>query len=84
MLTIRPQPAVVMWDWTARLIRNAPRRCTPITASQSDEVILNSRLSRVMPALLTSTVGAPSSSATLSTAVCTADSSATSAPTAMA
>ena len=41
----------------ARVIRNEPRRCTPITVSQSVSVILNSRLSRVTPALLTSTVG---------------------------
>ena len=50
------------------LIRNAPRRCTFMTMSQSVSVILNSMLSRVTPALLTSTVGAPSSAATRSTA----------------
>src|SRR5665647_2853884 len=55
-----------------------------MTASQSSAVILNSRLSRVIPALFTNTVGAPSSSATRPTAVSTACSSATSAPTASA
>ena len=45
---------------TARLNRNAPRRWTAITVSQSSSVILNSRLSRSTPALLTSTVGGPS------------------------
>ena len=34
-LTIRPQPASVMCACAAWLIRKAPRRCTPITASQS-------------------------------------------------
>ena len=77
--TIRPQPASVMCCWVARLIRKAPRRWTLITESQSTVDILNSRLSRVMPALLTSTVGAPRSDATRSTADCTAASSATSA-----
>ena len=46
---------------TARVIRNAPRRCTPITVSQSASVNRNSRLSRVTPALFTRTVGEPSS-----------------------
>ena len=62
---IRPQPALVMYDCTARVIRNEPRKCTFITASQSSTVNLNSRLSRMMPALSTSTVGSPSSSLTL-------------------
>ncbi len=70
-----------MWRCVARDIRKAPRRCTPRTTSQSSAVILKSRLSRVTPALLISTVGAPSSSATRATAVATASSSATSAPT---
>ena len=82
--TMRPQPASVMCCWVARLIRKAPRRWTLITESQSTVDILNSRLSRVMPALLTSTVGAPRSEATRSTADCTAASSATSVETAMA
>ena len=61
---MRPQPASTMCFCTARLNRNAPRRWTAITVSQSSSVILNSRLSRGTPALLTSTVGGPSSSAT--------------------
>src|SRR5579859_5038518 len=73
-----------MYFWTARLIRNAPRRCTPSTVSQSSSVILNSRLSRITPALLTSTVGAPSSPATRSTAASTWSRWLTSAPTANA
>src|SRR5690606_29761479 len=82
--TIRPQPALTMYCCTARDTRNAPRRCTDITASQSSTVILNSRLSRMIPALLTSTDGSPSPLATRATAACTADSSPTSAPTASA
>src|SRR5579871_420402 len=69
---------------TARVIRNAPRRCTPSTVSQSSSVILNSRLSRITPALLTSTTGAPSSPATRSTAASTWSRWLTSAPTATA
>ena len=49
-----------------------------MTASQSPSVILNSRLSRRMPALLTSTVGAPSSSATRFTTSVTCSESLTS------
>ena len=52
---MRPQPASVMCFCAARLIRNAPRRCTFITVSQSASVILKSRLSRMTPALFTST-----------------------------
>src|ERR1700691_2271472 len=73
-----------MYFCTARLIRNAPRRCTPSTVSQSSSVILNSRLSRITPALLTSTVGPPSSLATRSTAASTWSRWLTSAPTATA
>src|SRR5690349_15176679 len=83
-LMMRPNFASIMCFWTAFDIRNAPRRCTAITRSQSSTVILNNRLSRMMPALLTSTVGAPSSSATAETAASTAAGSLTSAPTAMA
>ncbi len=42
-----------------------------MTASQSSSVILKSRLSRVTPALLTSTSMRPSSSTTRATAACT-------------
>src|SRR6266566_4503493 len=42
-----------MYACAARLHRNAPLRCTPITVSQSSSDILKSRLSRVTPALLT-------------------------------
>src|SRR3954447_17424136 len=73
-----------MYFCTARLIRKAPRRCTFMTMSQSVSVILNSMLSRVTPALFTSTVGPPSSAATRSTAACTCSGSLTSAPTASA
>ena len=55
-----------------------------MTRSQSASVILNSRLSRVTPALLTSTTGGPSSAAIRSTAACTCSASPTSAPTASA
>src|ERR1700760_2745858 len=49
-----------MYFCTALVISNAPRRCTPMTVSQSSSVILNRRLSRITPALFTSTVGPPS------------------------
>src|SRR6516225_11297595 len=68
----------------ARLIRNAPRRCTPSTVSQSASVILNSRLSLITPALLIRTTGGPRSAATLPTAASTWSAWLTSAPTAMA
>src|SRR4051794_33676262 len=73
-----------MYFCTARVIRKAPRRCTFRTVSQSDSLILNSMLSRVTPALLTSTVGPPSSAAIRSTAAVTCSASLTSAPTARA
>src|SRR5579875_1333792 len=69
---IRPHLASTMYFWQARLIRNAPRRWTPITVSQSLSVILNSRLSRITPALLTSTAGGPSRPAIASTAAASA------------
>src|SRR3954469_15945215 len=71
-----------MYFCTARVIRKAPRRCTFRTVSQSDSLILNSMLSRVTPALLTSTVGPPSSAAIRSTAAVTCSASLTSAPAA--
>ena len=80
-LTIRPHFASTWYLCTSRVIRNAPRRCTPMTASQSSSVILNSRLSRRMPALLTRIVGAPSSSATACDGRRTCSASDTSAPT---
>ena len=55
-----------------------------MTVSQSSSDILNSRLSRVTPALFTSTVGGPSSAATRATAASTCSASDTSAPTASA
>ena len=55
-----------------------------MTVSQSSSVILNSRLSRSTPALLTSTAGGPSSAATRSTAAATWSAWLTSAPTAIA
>src|SRR5450631_3241460 len=73
-----------MCFWAALVIRNAPRRCTPRTISQSSSLILNSRLSRSTPALLTSTVGGPSSATTWSTAAATWSAWLTSAPTAIA
>src|ERR1035441_2662705 len=60
MLTIRPHFCSLMYFWTALVIRNGPRRLTAITESHCSSVILNSMASRVIPALLTSTVGAPS------------------------
>src|SRR5579875_1623286 len=73
-----------MCFWLALVIRNAPRRCTPSTVSQSSSDILNSRLSRSTPALFTSTAGGPSSAATRSTAAVTWSVLLTSAPTAIA
>ena len=73
-----------MYFWVARVIRNAPRRCTLMTVSQSFSDILKIRLSLVTPALLISTVGSPSSATTLSTAAATCSASLTSAPTAIA
>src|SRR5882757_1311537 len=73
-----------MCAWAAWDIRNEPRRCTPITVSQSTSVILNSRLSLVTPALLTRIVGGPSVSAIRATASFTAAALLTSAPTASA
>src|SRR6266851_719551 len=81
---MRPKRCSTMNFCAARLIRNAPRRCTPSTMSQSSSDILNSRLSRMIPALLTTTTGGPSSAATLPTAVSTWPASLTSAPTATA
>src|ERR1700749_2683101 len=52
-----------MYFCTALVISNAPRRCTPMTVSQSSSVILNRRLSRITPALFTSTFGSPKSAA---------------------
>lgn len=79
--TIRPHFWAVMCFCTARVMRNEPRRCTFSTESQSSSVILKIRLSRVMPALFTSTVGGPSSSATFATAASTCSVLLTSRPT---
>ena len=46
-----------MYFCAALVIRNGPRRLTAITESHCSSVILNSMASRVIPALLTSTVG---------------------------
>src|SRR4051794_34780566 len=73
-----------MCRWAARVIRKVPRRCTRITVSQSVPDILNSKLSRSTPALLTSTVGAPRVSTTSPTTRSTASSSLTSAANAAA
>src|ERR1700739_4164539 len=81
---MRPHLSATMYCWVARVIRNAPFRWTFMTVSQSDSLILNSRLSRVTPALLTSTVGSPRSTATFSTAALTRSALETSAPTAIA
>ena len=67
-----------MYFCAARVMRNGPRRFTAMTVSQSSSVSLNSMLSRVTPALLTSTVGSPSSATTRSTAAATDSASATS------
>src|ERR1700760_141866 len=78
---MRPYLASTMCFCAARLIRKLPRRCTLSTVSQSSSDILNSRLSRSRPALLTSTVGPPSSLATRLTAASTWSVWLTSAPT---
>ena len=52
------RPAWVMGRWVSRLRGTQPRRCTPITASQSSSVILK-EVSRILPALLTRTAGRP-------------------------
>ena len=80
----RPKRWSTMCFWAARVIRNAPRRCTPMTVSQSSSLILNSRLSRSTPALFTRTAGGPSSAATFSTPAATWSAWLTSAPTAIA
>src|SRR5665647_898650 len=73
-----------MCTWTALVIRNAPRRWTFMTASQSSSGILKIRLSRMMPALLTRMVGAPSLTVTSATAASTPSGELTSTATAMA
>src|SRR5699024_11324161 len=83
-LTMRPQPSLVMYAWAALLIKNAPLRWTFMTVSQSSTDILNSRLSRRTPALLTRMAGGPRRSATVSTAAVTWSGSDTSQPTASA
>jgi hypothetical protein len=57
--------------WAALVIRKAPLRCTFMTRSQSSSVILNSRLSRVIPALLTRMWMPPSSATTRAIAAST-------------
>src|SRR5690606_6632357 len=79
-----PQPASIMYGATARANRNAPRRLTPKTLSHCSVVISTSSTLGPIPALLTSTVGGPSSAATRATASPTMPSSATSAATARA
>ncbi len=69
---IRPHRDATMCRCAARLARKNPRRCTAMTVSQSSSLILNSRLSRVIPALLTKIPSEPSSAATRSTAAVTA------------
>src|SRR5690242_1008073 len=81
---MRPYFSADMCACTARVIRKEPRRCTLMTASQSSTVILKMRLSRMMPALLTRIVGAPSSCATRATAASTCSGRLTSTPTAIA
>ena len=73
-----------MYSWQAFVMRKLPSRCTASTFWKSCSGILNRRLSRMMPALLTKTVGGPSSSAVFFTAACTCSSSDTSAPMPMA
>src|ERR1035437_8585854 len=81
---IRPKCWSTMCFWAARVIRNAPRRCTPRTVSQSSSDILKIKLSLSTPALLTRTAGGPSSATTLPTAASTWSAWLTSAPTANA
>src|SRR3982750_3780480 len=52
-----------MYFWVARAARKLPFKCVSITPSHSSSVILNSRLSRVMPATATRMSRRPSSSA---------------------
>ena len=65
MLMIRPARALSIGRAIARVIQNGPDRFVSITASHSSPSIRISRLSRVMPALLTrmSTDPRPSSAA---------------------
>ena len=56
---IRPKRARIIGRAARRATRNAPVRLVAITASQSSSVIRISRVSRVMPALATSTSTGP-------------------------
>ena len=53
MLMIRPARAFIIGRATARVIQKGPARFVAMTASHSSSSIRISRLSRVMPALLT-------------------------------
>src|SRR5258705_4099879 len=59
MLMILPQRAFIMPRITARERRNTDLRLVSITSSQSASFMRSARLSRVMPALLTSTAMSP-------------------------
>ena len=78
MLTIEPAPCSIMSGPIARPRWNTPVRFTAMTAFHSSSVIFCSRLSRVIPALLTRTSMRPSSVWIRSTATCTAAASVTS------
>src|SRR5881227_1723862 len=61
MLTIRPQRRLIIPRAACLVTRNAPLRFVSITVSQSSSPIRNSRLSRVVPALFTTTSIRPKS-----------------------
>ncbi|GBE25139.1 hypothetical protein BMS3Bbin02_01424 [bacterium BMS3Bbin02] len=79
MVMIRPHLARIIERSTAFEQRNTERKFVSITASKSSTDIRNKSPSRVMPALLTSTPIAPSSSVTRFTICATASASPTSA-----
>src|SRR5690606_30713750 len=71
MFTMRPRFAFIMPRSAALHTRYVPERFVDNTASQSSFFMRSSRLSRVMPALLTTTVGAPSRFCRSSNSACT-------------
>src|SRR5205823_5749538 len=78
MLTIRPQRRLIMPRAACFVTKNAPFKLMSRTVSQSSSPIRNSRLSRVVPALFTSTSTRPKSRSTAATTVSTCPASATS------
>mmetsp|Transcript_37653 Transcript_37653/g.92539 ORF Transcript_37653/g.92539 Transcript_37653/m.92539 type:complete len:209 (-) Transcript_37653:382-1008(-) len=72
MLMMRPARCFIIGLVAARARRNTAFRLVSMTASQSSSFIRMDSMSRVMPALLTSTCRPPSWATMASTAACTA------------